>query len=46
MMALNLSARINTITLNEEAESGAVTSDDLGKFLIRLMNIEAEDDDG
>lgn len=30
--ALLVSARMNTILTNEEAECGAVTSDDLGKL--------------
>jgi len=35
--ALQLSARINTILTNDEAECGAVTSDDLGKFILEVI---------
>jgi hypothetical protein len=47
MNALVVSSRKNIILTNEEAESGAVTADDLGMFYCFLFHfIEAEDDDG
>lgn len=45
--SLNLSFKMNRILTNEEAECGAVTSDELGKiYFINNEDIEAEDDDG
>jgi hypothetical protein len=41
-----MSAKMNIILANEEAESGAVTADDLGKKNKINVNIDAEDDDG
>lgn len=35
--SLSLSSRMNTILMNDEAESGAVSVDELGKFLLWLM---------
>jgi hypothetical protein len=48
MTALTLSARMNFILSNDEAEIGAASSDDLGKFYYFNCNkdLEAEDDDG
>jgi len=44
--ALSLGARQNVLLTHEEAECGAVTSDDLGTLFAVLLNIDAEDDDG
>ena len=47
MNALIVSSRKNVILTHEEAESGAVTADDLGMFIVWTnYYIEAEDDDG
>ena len=47
LSALSLSARMNTILTNDEAECGAVTSDELGKLSALIKeDIDAEDDDG
>ena len=46
MNALALGSRANFLLTHEEAECGAVTSDDLGKLWCPMIIIEAEDDDG
>jgi hypothetical protein len=48
LSALTVSSRMNHLLTNDEAECGAVTSDELGKCycIVLYWYVDAEDDDG